>query len=467
MENKNSSDKLLGELPVSKAIIKIAVPAIIAMLIMAIYNFVDTLFIGMLNSDEALAAVSVAFPIMNLMGALGQVLGAGSAAVIGRAFGRGDDDNASKVATTVIFSGFVCAFIFMLIGIVFIEPIFKMFGATDRIIPFAKEYGIWMFIGALFTIPNQIFNNIARAETKALLSMIALMTGAIINIILDPIFMFEFSIGNIELGLGMGLEGASIATTIAQFVSFVFLSVFFFTGKSKVKISPKNFKPSKAIYAETLKSGAPVGVMQLLSSIAVSVTNIVAVWISPDTITGDNMIASYGVVLKIITIIQYINIGFLQGYQPIASYAYGAKNKERFFTAYAYAKKFILSYALIMTILVQVFSKTLIMIFSSSPDIIEFGSYFIIANNIFFVMTSFSFIIMLTSQATGNGKLGATISFARQGFFYIPALIILPKIFGFYGIFFAQPLSDVLTFILGITIFKKYQKSLDEHFLQK
>ncbi|MFI3226770.1 MAG: MATE family efflux transporter [Clostridia bacterium] len=466
MSKKHSTDELLGQLPIGQSITKLAIPAIVAMLIMAMYNFVDTLFIGMLNSDEALAAVSVAFPIMTLMSALGQVMGAGSAAVIGRAFGYGDDDYASKTATTIIFSSILVAIIFMTIGLVFSEQVFTLFGATERVMPYAKQYGSWMFIGAIFSIPNQCFNNIARAETKAVLSATALMTGAITNIILDPIFMFQFDVFGIEIGLGMGLVGASMATTLSQMISFIFLAQFFFRGKSKVRILPTNFKPSKRIYSETVKSGAPIGTTQLLSAIAVSVTNVLSVKFAPDSITGDNFIAAYGVVLKILSIIQFTTIGFLQGYQPIASYSYGAKNKQRFFASYRFTKRLMLAYSIFATIVVQIFSTNIIMAFSSNPKIIEYGARLLVFNNIFCVLTSYCFLIMLTSQATGNGKLGSIIAFSRQGILYIPALILYPTILGFSGIFYAQATADLITFIIAAIAFMKYLKILDKHFVQ-
>lgn len=464
MKQKYTTDELLGSLPISKSITKLAIPAIIAMLIMAMYNFVDTLFIGMLDSDEALAAVSVAFPIMTLMGALGQVMGAGSAAVIGRAFGYNDNDYASKTATTIIFSSVLVAFVFMTIGLVFSEPVFTVFGATERIMPYAKEYGSWMFIGAIFSIPNQCFNNIARAETKAVLSATALMTGAIANIILDPIFMFTFDFAGIQFGLGMGLVGASMATTLSQMISFIFLAQFFFRGKSKVHITPKNFNPCKKIYAETLKSGAPIGTTQLLSAVAVSFTNVMAVQAAPDVITGDNFIAAYGVVLKVLSIIQFTCMGFLQGYQPIASYSYGSKNRERFLGAYNFTKIMMLSYAVLATVIVQVFSRNIIMVFSKNEEIINYGAKLLSMNNAFFILTAFCFLIMLTSQATGNGKLGSIVALSRQGFLYIPALIIFPMLLDFEGIFYAQAFADLITFIIAYISFKKYLKVLDTHF---
>lgn len=458
---KYTTDEILGKIPVSKAIVKLALPTIMAMIIMAVYNFVDTLFIGFLNSDESLSAVSVAFPIMTLMGAVGQVLGAGSAAVIGRAFGSSNDNFASKTATTIIYTAFISAIVFMSVGLIFSESIFKIFGATERIMPYAKQYGTWMFVGALFSIPNQVFNNIARAETKSILSMTALMTGAILNVILDPIFMFKFDIGSISVGLGMGIEGASMATTLAQFISFLFISQFFFRGKSRVKITPLNFKPSKEIYALTLKSGAPVGATQLLSAFAVSITNIVAVQVAPNAISGDNIIASYGIVLKILSITQFVLIGFFQGYQPISSYAYGSKNKERFFLAYKYAKTAGFVYSVFATIVIQIFAQNCIEIFSNNEDIIYYGTMFLRLNNMFFPLTSFVFLVMLTSQATGNGKLGATMALTRQGILYIPALIIFPLIFDYTGIFYAQAAADCVTWVIAIIMFKKYKKTLE------
>lgn len=452
---KKTSNELLSSTPVSVAITKIAIPAIIAMVITAVYNFVDTLFIGMLNSDEALAAVSIAFPIQTLMIAVGQVLGAGSATTIGRAFGYNDNEYADKTASTIIFTSFLASIIFMVFGLIFSEPIFKLFGATDRIMPFAKEYGSWMFVGALFSIPNQVFNNIARAETKAMLSMITLVTGAVLNIILDPIFMFTF---------GLGLEGASIATTLSHGVSFVFISQFFFRGKSRLHVKFSNFTFKKELLTEVFTSGAPVGVTQLLSAAAVSVTNVVAVKIAPTEIIGDNMIASYGVVLKILSMVQFAMIGYIQGFQPIASYSYGAKNKERFFTAFTSARNCIFVYSLSMTILLQLFSKQLVSIFTSTPEIIEMGSSFLKYNSRFLVFTALTFLLMLTFQAVGNGKSGVALALARQGFIYIPCLIIFPSIFGFNGIYYSQPTADILTAFLAMYLFSSFKNDLNIYF---
>ena len=456
MRKKYTSEELLRTIPVKKSITTIAIPAIFAMLIMAVYNFVDTLYIGMLDEPLALSAVSIAFPIMTLLGALGQMFGAGAAASIGRHFGAKDEDAANKTATTIIFTSFVVSIVFMAVGLVFLEEIFKLFGASEASMPYAKDYGIWMFLGAIFTIPNQVFNNIARAETKAVLSMVTLMTGAIANIILDPIFMFT---------LDMGIEGASIATAISQAISFIFISQYFFRGKSRVQVKFRNFKPTKKLYGEVMKSGAPVGVSQAISTVTVAATNLVAIKTAPDLLQADYIIAAYGVVLKVLSMTQMTLMGYLQGYQPIASYAYGAKNKDRFFLAYKYSLKFVLIYTVILTVAVQIWAPDIIQMFSNNLHVVEYGTNFLRMFNMFFIFNGFTFLIMLTFQATGNGKGGALLAVARQGIFYMAFIIIFPIFLGVQGMYISQPIADVLTVVLAIVSFKRYKKELNKHFL--
>ncbi len=457
---KSNSNDLLNEMPVRQAIMKIGIPAIAAMLVMAVYNLVDTLFIGMLKDDYALAAVAVAFPIMALMSALGQVLGGGAAVVIGRAFGAEREDEAHRTATTIIATALVGGILFMLMGLIFIEPIFRLFGTTDAVMSYAVEYGIWMYIGAIFSIPNQSFNNIARAEAKAVLSMKALMIGAISNVILDPIFMFDLN----GYGLNMGLEGASMATTLAQAISFSFIAFYFFRGKMRVSVKAKYLKMSKKIYSDVLTSGLPIGVSQFLSTIAVSVTNIAAVTFATTETAAENMQSAYGIVLKISMMCLFVIFGYLQGYQPIASVAYGAKNKNRFYESFYYIAKALAIISLISTVIIQIFATQAIMAFTSTPEIIEVGAYLLRTTNIFMVCLVFIYLIMFTFQATGKGRGGGIIALARQGYIYIPALLLLGYFMGLDGIFYAQPVADLGTAIITFILWKKLKVELDQYF---
>ncbi len=450
-----SQNELLGSMPVQKAIAKIGIPAMASMLIMAVYNLVDTLFIGMLGDDRALSAVAVAFPIMTLIGAVGQVLGAGAAASIGRAFGADNDEHADKIATTTIFTSIVAGVVFMAMGLIFIEPIFRMFGTTPSVMETAKQYGTWMYIGSIFSIPNQSFNNIARAETKAILSLKALSIGAVSNIILDPIFMFELG----GFGLNMGIEGASIATTLAQGISFVFIAYYFFSGKTRVKITPKNFSPNTETYGDILRSGAPIGLTQALGTLAVSVTNVAAVGFATDIIISENIQSAYGIVLKVSSILQFIVMGYLMGYQPIASYAYGAKDKKRFFECFNYSLKVVIIFTIPVTVILQLLATWIMTCFTKTAEIIEIGAYFIRYNNILFILIGISFFIMLTFQATGKGGYGAIIALARQGFLYIPILLMLCVWMGVEGMYYAQAIADLITAAIAIVLFRHYRRT--------
>ncbi len=456
----NQQTKILGEMPVGKAVMTIGIPAMASTLIMAIYNLVDTFFIGMLGSDRALSAVAVAFPIMALLGALGQVLGAGSAAAIGRAMGEKNNEYANRIAVTIIYTALIAGFAFMATGFLFMEPIFRIFGTTDSVMPIAKEYGGWMYVGAIFSIPNQTFNNQARAQARATLSMKALGLGAIANIILDPFFMFELG----GYGLNMGIEGASLATTLAQAISFIYIGGYFFLGKTSADVKPKYFKPSKKIYSEVLKSGAPVAVTQILSTVAVSVTNIAAITYADNIIMGENIQSAYGIVLKVLTIIQSIVMGLILGYQPLASYAYGSKNKERFYECYYFIRKLMIFLTVPLSALLILFAPFVMGMFTQNVDIIEIGSVFIRANGATAIFVSLTILLTITFQATGNGKGGAIIASIRQGLLYVPLQFLFCMVGGIGFIYYAQPFSDLLTMFIGAYVFAKYKKQLNFYF---
>ncbi len=457
--NQNENE-LLGQMPVPKAIAKIGIPAIASMLVMAVYNLVDTLFIGMLGDDLALSAVAVAFPIMTLMSAIGQVFGAGSAAAIGRAFGASEEEYPNRVATTIIYTSLVSGLIFMGLGLLFMEPIFRLFGTTDAVMPSAVEYGGWMFVGAVFSIPNQTFNNIARAEAKATLSMRSLFVGAGLNIILDPIFMFDLG----GFGLNMGIEGASIATTLAQAFSFLYISRYFFFGKTRVKVLPAHFSPTRAIYADVFRSGAPVGVTQMLSTLAVSFTNICALSFAPTETIGQDIQSAYGIVLKIILMLQFVVMGFLMGYQPLASFSFGSKNKTRFYEAFRFSRNVLLLLTVPATVILLVFAPQIMMAFTQTQSIIDFGALFLRFNGATYVFVGMSTFFLLTFQATGNGAYGSFIALARQGVLYLPLLFGLCAAFGVTAMFYAQPVADVLTMAIATLLFRKYSRTLNQHF---
>lgn len=446
-EIKYTKEQILSEVPVGKAIRILAVPAIMGTLVTAVYNLVDTAFIGMLGSTEALSAVSIAFPIMSLLNAVGQILGVGAATYIGIQLGGKKNKEASQTASTIIFLSILGGVLIAVLGLWLQGSIFRLFGASEAVMPYARQYGTWMFIGAVFTIPNQSLNNVARAETNAKLSAAALGLGAILNVILDPIFMYDF-------GLGLGVAGASIATTISQAVSFLFLITYFLRGKSLLHISVKNFKLEKEMLSEVLKTGSPSGAAQILVSVSVAVTNIIAAKY------GDFVVAAYGIVLKVISLGQLVIFGYVQGFQPIASYSFGAKNKERFSQAFWVALKFVLITCALLTVIYIVFRNPILKVFTQDPSVLEIAVPVLISQVILYVAMGIVIFMTAVFQSTSQGVKGIVLSISRQGIFFFPFIILFPMLFQLTGLYFVQPAADVLSLGLAYLLFRKIKKQL-------
>ena len=307
---------VLAEMKPSKAMVKLAIPATLALLAKAVYNIVDTAYIGMLHSDVALTAVGVTLPLLLIMVSVENIFAAGAAVLAGRQLGAKDAEGASHTVTTIMGISIGIGIVLCLGGILLIEPLLRSFGASDASLPQAKEYAFWMFIAALANLPAQSMNCAARAESSVKISSVAVITGAALNVLLDPIFMFDW-------GLGMDVEGASLATTVSQFVTFFILVWFYLSGRSIIKIKVKAFRPSWELIRTVAMIGIPTAVIQICLSLASSLTNIVAAPLPQ----SDEIIAAYGVVQRLILIGCYVVMGFMQGYQPVASYAFGAKTR--------------------------------------------------------------------------------------------------------------------------------------------
>lgn len=444
---KFSKEQILSEIPTAKAIRILAIPAIMGTLITAVYNLVDTAFIGMLHSTQALSAVSIAFPIMSLLNALGQILGVGAATYIGIQLGAKKTKEAGETASTIIVLSILCGVIFAAVGLLFQDTIFRFFGASDTVLPYARKYGTWMFLGAIFTIPNQALNNVARAETNAKLSAIALGLGAAANVILDPILMFDF-------GFGLGIAGASIATAISQALSFLILFLYFIRGKSLLHISIKSFKPDKKMLSEVLKTGSPSGASQVLVSVSVAVTNIIA------ASYGDFVVAAFGIVLKVISFGQLIIFGYVQGFQPIASYNFGAKNMERLSQAFKDALKFVVTTCVILTFIYIIFRNPILKMFTSDPAILEVAIPILISQVILYVAMGIVIFMTAVFQSTGQGVKGIILSISRQGIFFFPFIILFTMLFGLFGLYLVQPAADICSLGLAYFFYKKIKRQI-------
>ena len=434
-----TNESLLSTVKPSRAIVELAIPATLALLAKAVYNIVDTAYIGMLKDDIALTAVGVTVPLLLIMVSIENIFAAGAAVLAGRQLGSKDTAGASRTVTTVIGLSVGIGIVLCVGGIVFIEPVMRAFGASEASLPQAKEYAFWMFIAALANLPAQSMNCAARAESSVKISSIAVITGAALNVILDPIFMFDW-------GLGMAVEGASLATTVSQFVTFFIMAGFYLSGRSIIKLHPRAFRPSWDLIRTVTLIGIPTVVIQICLAVASSLTNIAAKGL-PDS---DNIIAAYGVVQRLILIGSYVIMGFMQGYQPVASYSFGARDKERFQDSVRFALKGSMLLTVVVAAVYIVLSRFLISLFNQNPLIIGYGARLLISQVILFPAFGLCYMMTITFQTIGDARYGLFLSVIRQGLFYVPVILLLPRLLGLTGIYLAQPAADVLTLVVCV-----------------
>lgn len=446
------SQSVLGELSPSKAVVKLAIPATLALLAKAIYNLVDTAYIGMLHSDIALTAVGVTVPLLLIMVSIENIFAAGAAVLAGRQLGANDKEGASRTVTTIIGISVMIGAVLCVGGIIFIEPLMKAFGASEASLPLAKDYAFWMFVAALANLPAQSMNCAARAESSVKISSIAVITGALLNVVLDPIFMFDW-------GLNMGVEGASLATTVSQFVTFFIMTWFYASGRSIIKIKKKAFRPSWDLIKTVAVIGIPTAVIQICLSVAASLTNIAAAELP----RADEIIAAYGVVQRLILIGCYVVMGFMQGYQPVASFAFGAKNEERFHQSVRFALKGSFLLTLIVELIYILLSTPLISLFNQNPVIIDYGKWLLISQVALYPAFGLCYMMTITYQTIGDSRYGLFLSFIRQGLFYIPFILTLPRFFGVKGIYFSQPAADILTILVCVCSIKAMKRIASEN----
>lgn len=433
-ETRLPRESVLAFLKPSKAIMQLAVPATIALLAKAVYNIVDTAYIGLLHSENALAAVGVTLPLLLIFVSVENIFAAGAAVLAGRQLGAGDKDNAGVTVSTVVAASVVVGVLLCVGGILFMEPLLRIFGASEAVMPLAKDYAFWMFIAALANLPAQSLNCAARAESSVKISSIAVITGAVLNIVLDPVFMFDW-------GLGMGVGGASLATTISQVVTFGILLWFYLSGHSIIRLKLNFIKPTAKLFCEVIQIGVPTAVIQICLAVATSLTNVAASSL-PDS---DLIIAAYGVVQRLILIGCYVIMGFMQGYQPVAAYAFGSRNKERFHECTRFAMKQTLLLSVGVGAVYILLSKPLIMLFNRNSAVIAYGVRLLASQVILYPAFGLCYMMTITFQTIGAAKFGLFLSTVRQGLFYIPMILVLPEMIGINGIYFAQPVADVLT----------------------
>ena len=422
--------ELMKSAPVKKAVNSLAAPAIMGLFVMAIYNFVDTMFVSWI-SMEATAATQVILPIMMIASSIGLAFGIGGGSYISRLLGRNDIREAEKTVATSLFSGALVGLIFMVFGIIFLEPVLKAFGADASIMGLTKSYGLIIFLGIIPSVLNMVLNNLLRAEGSSKLSMIGMATGSLLNIILDPIMIFVFD---------WGIAGAAIATSLSQCVTSVILISCYLRKKTVIKIKLKSISLKWKMYKEILSVGLPTFLRQVLMSISIGMLNTAAV-----NYGAAPLLAAVGIVTKVTMLPMYVVFGLGQGFQPVAGYNLGAGDKDRVMGSFKYTAIISTAFMFVISFVLIAFSRQVFYIFKASESVVYYGVRGLRFYSLSLLTLGFSNTVSVLYQALGRAKEALFMSISRQGLFFLPAIAVMPLLMGADGVFFAQLAADIMT----------------------
>ena len=427
--------ELLGSAPIPNALMALGIPIMIGMLINALYNLVDAYFVGGLGETQ-MGAISIVFPLGQVVVGLGLMFGNGAASYLSRLLGRGDKGTANKVASTALYSSVFIGAVIIILAAIFLKPILAMLGATDTIMPYALAYARIYVISSIFNVFNVTMNNIVTSEGAAKTTMCALLLGAVLNIGMDPVFIYT---------LDMGVAGAAIATAISQFVSTLVYLSYMLRKKSAFTFRVREFALNGQMMTEILKIGVPTLTFQLLASLSIALVNRAAMDY------GDAVIAGMGAVTRITSMGTLVVFGFLKGFQPIAGFSYGAKKFDRLREATKTSIRWSTIFCVAVGSLMALLSTQIISQFTDgNAEMISVGSKSLMANGLSFFLFGFYTVYSSLFLALGKGTAGFILGACRQGICFVPAILILPMACGINGILYAQPAADVLSAIITV-----------------
>ena len=447
MNSQSKKMELLGSTSIPKALLAMGIPTMIGMLVNAFYNLVDAYFVGGLGESQ-MGAISVVYPLGQVVVGLGLLFGNGAASYISRLLGRGDKENADKVASTALYSSVSVGAVIIIISMVFLHPILKLLGATDSILPYAATYAGIYIVSCIFNVFNVTMNNIVTSEGAAKTTMCALLTGAVLNIALDPLFIYVFD---------LGVAGAAIATAISQVVSTCVYLTYIFRKKSVFHFRVKDCTYTKETMSEIFKIGIPTLVFQILTSVSISLINNAAGGY------GDSAIAGMGVVTRLISMGSLSVFGFIKGFQPIAGYSYGAKKFDRLREAIKTSILWSTVFCVIFGVILALFPTAIVSQFTKGDaEMIRIGAASLRANGISIMLFGFYTVYSSLFLALGKGREGFILGACRQGICFIPVILLLPIVWGLNGIMYAQPIADVLSAVITVFMAIPLHKKLNE-----
>lgn len=440
----------LGTEPISKLLIRFSVPAIVGMLVNALYNVVDRIYIGNSPSLGAngIAGITISFPIMIIMMGIGLLFGIGGATLFSIRLGQKREEEAAQVLQNTFVLLTLSGILIMILGLLFIDDLLILFGASPQILPYSSRYLSVILFGAFFATTGMGFNHFIRADGNPKVAMLSMFLGAGMNILLDPLFIYVFD---------WGMEGAALATVISQACSYVWVLSYFLSKRCRIKLRLRGLRLRRTIVFSIIALGIPSFVLQIASSLLNVILNKTLV-----AHGGDLAISAMGIVNSVQTLLLMPVIGINQGLQPLVSYNFGAKQFDRVKEALKLGIISATAVVLVAYSATRVIPDSLVGMFNRDPALLKLGTYALKRWFLLTPLVGFQIIAASFLQATGRSKTSMLLTLSRQGLYLIPAILILANFYGLQGILWAAPISDLLSTLTSLVFFIAGVKTLEK-----
>lgn len=449
-----SQDKtyLFEEAPIPSAVAKLAIPTIISSLVTVLYNLADTYFVGMLNDPIQNSAVTLAAPVMLAFYAINNLFGVGSSSLMSRSLGCKDYDTVAKSSAFGFYCSLFSGLIFSLLCFTFQSPLLRLIGADETTREATNGYMFWtVYLGAAPTILNVVLAFLVRAEGSAIHASVGTMSGCLLNIVLDPIFIMPW-------GFNMGAAGAGLATFISNCVACLYYFVLFRIrrGRTYVCINIKKLSFERHLVGSVCKVGIPAAIQNLLNVTGMTILN------NFTSVYRAEAVAAMGICQKLAQVPMYASMGFSQGVMPLVSYNYSSGNIKRMKSSVKLSGALSVSLLLVLSVLFQLFPRFFVSLFMKTPEVVEYGSHFLRGMAIAQPLMCIDFLAVGVFQAVGMGSYALAFAILRKVVLEIPALIILNAIFPLYGLAYAQTCAEsvlaVAAVITLIRLFRRFEK---------
>ncbi len=435
--NNNSRNEMFASAPIPRAVATMAIPSMITMLVVVIYNMADTFFIGQTGDAVQVASVSLAMPVFTVFMAIGSMFGMGGNSTIARSLGQGKAERSKNISAFCFYSVIGLGIILAILMFIFMDPVMNVIGVGETTYTYTKSYLTYITLGAPFIMLANCCANLLRGEGAATASMIGNMTGTITNIILDPIFI---------LVLGLGVGGAAIATVIGNMLACIYYVCYFLSKRTQLSIRPKDFRMKDHIATSVISIGIPTALNSLLMSVASVIMN--------NTITkyGDNPLAAMNVAMRINMLVVFLQTGLCMGVMPLVGFNYGSGNKKRMMHILYFTGACTLCIGTILTVFMVFARSSIVAAFINDPDVVSYGIHYLVAIQISGPVVGLFFLSTSTLQGMGKATYSLLLTLLRQGVAYVPAILLLDHFFGLNGLCYAQPIADYFSIIVGLII---------------